>query len=285
MPVWWWYCLGVGLLLAATALYGALVVAWRFRLQRVEVRPSLWPAELDGLTILQLSDLHCRRSSRVEDWLTQLAETVETPDLVVFTGDFCDGRAGLESCGAALARFRGRLGTFAILGNHDFYGPQQSTHVAKMLDGAGARLLRDEGLAVRNEGGEFWLAGVSYVRLDRGGQYEPGMAQALADRGDRPVLLLVHSPDAIIEAAEAGVALMISGHTHAGQICFPGGLPVINGLDRFPVTRHSRGVSQRDQTTLVVSPGLGATQPAIRLNCEPAALWITVRATGPDSGS
>ncbi len=266
------------LVLVVLTLYGALVEAWRFQLTRVELRLERWPAALDGLTILHLSDLHCRRGQRVEQHLAGLYARLPEPDLVVFTGDFCEGDRPIARCAAALAPLRGRLGTFAVLGNNDCHAAAHTAALAQALDSAGIELLRDEARRLTDRDASFALGGLDWVTLRRHDKsYRLPVEPTFADCGDLPRILLAHSPDAMPEAVEAGVDLLLCGHTHGGQICLPGGRALHNNLYRFGPPAYTRGLYREGRTTLLVSAGLGMTWPCVRLWCPPEALQITLR--------
>ncbi|MBI5834468.1 MAG: metallophosphoesterase [Armatimonadetes bacterium] len=258
--------------------YGALVEAWRFDLNRVEVRPVGWPAALDGLTILHLSDLHCRRGQRVERHLAGLTGQVGQPDLVAYTGDFCEGARAITSCAAALAPLRGRLGSFAVLGNNDCHAAAHTAALCAALGAAGVEVLCDEARVFTRDGASFALGGLAWVALRRRDTaYRLPVEETFAGLADMPRILLAHSPDAMPEAVEAGVDLLLAGHTHGGQICLPGGRALHNNLYRFGPPTYTRGLYREGRTTLLVSAGLGMTRPCVRLWCRPEALLITLR--------
>ncbi|MCC7493712.1 MAG: metallophosphoesterase [Fimbriimonadaceae bacterium] len=264
---------------AGLAGYGAWVEPRRIEVTRHLLRPPRWPVGLDGLSILHLSDLHTRGRGPVEAYLARLADALPVPDLVVATGDFAEGPDRIAPCCAALAAVPARYGRYAVLGNND-YAPQ--AHHLRLLDGltaAGYRVLLDQHDSLELPGGRLRIGGLHYyfVRFTaRRFRYPVGELFGTADGAAR--LLLSHSPDALPEAAAAGVDLMLSGHTHGGQICLPGGRPVHSNLYRRVGRSYLQGEWHRESTLLYVSRGLGMSDPRLRLWCRPEVAWLTIGA-------
>lgn len=251
---------------------------YRFDLTRLELRPRGWPAALDGFTILHLSDLHTRQTGPVEAFVKQLGRQVGQPDLLVVTGDFAESVAAVGPCLEALGEVTARYGRFAVLGNNDLAPRALREALATQLPAAGLRVLRDESVRIDTGHGAFWLGGILYYFVRRTIQtfvFPVARAFEGALPGE-PRILLAHSPDAIVEAAEEGVCLMLSGHTHGGQICLPGGIPVHSNLYRFRF-RYLRGLHRRGATLLYVNRGLGLSPPQIRVWCRPEAAYLTLR--------
>ncbi|HAH08199.1 MAG TPA: hypothetical protein DCM05_17015 [Elusimicrobia bacterium] len=223
---------------------------------RLEVVLPNLPRELDGFKIAQISDLHLgttvppRRLPALVEQVNALA-----PDLLVLTGDLVDpssvDEGAIERAGAG---FRARLGVLAVLGNHEFYhGLSKSLECFK---GCGARLLRGE--IVELPGG-LQVAGVDDLMAARIPRAE---VDALLSRLDpsKPSLFLSHQPLMFDLAAEKKVGLMLSGHTHRGQI-FPFGFFV-----RLQY-RYLYGLYRRGASALYVSQGTGQWGPPMR--------WLT----------
>src|SRR6185369_5140350 len=129
---------------------------------------------------------------------------------------------------SVLADLRGRDGVFACLGNHDYY--EEDTLCARLAE-RGVRVLRNEGLSIEREGARLWIAGVEDVW--RG---EVDIPAALDGRIEEDVsVLLAHNPALFPRAAEHGITLTLSGHTHAGQV----GLPFVDGGLARLTTRYA----------------------------------------------
>jgi predicted MPP superfamily phosphohydrolase len=227
-------------------------------------RPRL-PVPLDGLRILHLTDLHLTPAyaDRFFEAMLEQAEGFEA-DLVAFTGDLIDDGAMLDRVAPLLSRFRGRLGQFAVLGNHDY----------RTAPAGSAEALRSAGYTIV-EGG-WTVVEADGARLAVGGTSAPW--GPLPDPADTPEadlrILLSHAPDTLGWAARRGVDLMLSGHTHGGQYRLPVVGPVI--LPSRYGRRFDCGFFQLGPTLLYVSRGIGAQHP-IRVNCAPEIARLTLR--------
>jgi predicted MPP superfamily phosphohydrolase len=241
--------------------------------QTVEVTLDGLPLELDGFTILQLSDLHVGPTIRRERVQALVAQTnALLPDLIALTGDFVDGSvASLRDQVAPLADLKAKHGTYFVTGNHETYsGANQWLDEFRRL---GLHTLRNERAWIGNRDAGFDLAGVddpsSFQTEGRGADV------ALTLRGHDPrnaVVLLSHQPTVIDQAVQHGVGLMLSGHTHGGQI-WPFGFLV--GLQQ----PYMQGLHRRGNTWLYVSRGVGYWGPPMRLGAPPEVTRIVLRAS------
>jgi predicted MPP superfamily phosphohydrolase len=246
--------------------------------------PGLPPA-LDGLRIVHLSDLHLGPYLDV----AELAEHVRRvnalePDLVCLTGDLVD-RA--ETCALAfptLAGLRARHGVLVTLGNHDVYaGAERVAAALRRL--TPFTVLRDARVDLDVRGTTLTILGIDDLGRDwaRGVQEHPalpGLARPIPP--GRPVLLLSHRPDCFAQAARLGVSLMLSGHTHGGQLALPS-LPGrrARNLAEF-ITAFDRGLYLDGGATLYVNRGLGFTGQKIRLFTPREIACIELCASSPD---
>lgn len=224
--------------------------------ERLEVPLANLPAELDGLRLVQLSDLHLGTLLN-HSWLEARLRQVEAlrPDLVVITGDLVDGNARhVEELVPQLQRLRAPFGVLAVTGNHEFYaGLERSVEV---LRSAGYRVLRDEHLEVAPG---LVVAGVDDLTARRQfGLPHRALERALHGRPAGACILLSHTPWLVNEAHQLGVQLMLSGHTHAGQIWPFGYLVRLS----YP---YLAGPFQVGGMTLYVSRGTGSWGPRMRL--------------------
>jgi predicted MPP superfamily phosphohydrolase len=256
--------LGAGLLPFAVALYGAVVGQRFVRRPEVAVRVPGLPADLHGLRVVHLSDIHMGpliSGARVRR-LARAAARLR-PDIVVVTGDIVNALpSDAPVVAAALASIPAPLGVWACLGNHDRF--IDGDLVARHLRDAGVRVLQNEGeLVSRTVGGApFWICGVddawrALADLDRALHGKPPEA---------PALLLAHDPALFPEAAGKGVALTFSGHTHGGQIAVP--FLRQTGAARI-FTPFVAGLYRLGDATLFVSRGCGTVVPPIRLGAPP----------------
>ena len=263
------------LLSLAIATYGVFVRRRWVRLRRVEVPIADLPASLDGYRIAHLSDLHIGSTVPAADAMRWVARAnALDADLVAVTGDLVStGSSFHGEVVAVLGALRGRDGVFACLGNHDYY--EEDALCARLLE-RGVRVLRNEGLAIDRAGARLWLAGVE--DLWRG---VVDLAAALAGRAAASpdperacvTVLLAHNPAMFPDAAERGVELTLSGHTHAGQV----GIPFVEGGLARLTTKYAGGLFREGASSLFVHAGLGTTGPAIRIGAAPEIVEIVLR--------
>ncbi|MDD5627929.1 MAG: metallophosphoesterase [Elusimicrobia bacterium] len=236
------------------------------RLREVEVRLPNLPGELDGSTVVQLSDLHLGVTVPLGKFARIVSQvSALDPDLVVLTGDILDAglndEAGFAAIGSGL---RARLGVFAVLGNHEFYHGIETS--AKAFRSMGARLLRNE--VVELPGG-LQVAAVDDIRTAGISASELASLLAKLDPA-KPSLLLSHQPLLFDAAARAGAGLMLSGHTHQGQI-FPFGFIVRLFYPRF------HGLYRNGASSLYVTSGTGQWGPPMRLFTRAEIVRFTLR--------
>jgi hypothetical protein len=201
--------------------------ALAIRLVELEIGFPDLPAAFDGYRILQLTDTHL---DELPDLAPRAAELVRgaPADLLALTGDYRGktkgpyGRA-LELLAPVVEAAQASDGRLALLGNHD------SAEMAAALEGLGLRVMLNESVTLRRGGEALIFTGVDDVHCF----YTDQARWALRDAPPGFHIALVHSPELADVAAEAGCRLYLCGHTHGGQICLPGGRPVITHLDRF----------------------------------------------------
>ena len=230
------------------------------------------PTALAGTTIVQLTDLHigATKSRNFASDIVRRSNAL-SPDVVAITGDLVEGRfgSGREDT-LPLAALRARQGVFMVTGNHEYYSGLREW--LPELQRLGIRVLRNEHVVIDGDRGGGWeLAGIEDWN---GGSVEPDggpdLARALAGHDPtRPLVLLSHQPRAIYSAAQAGVALMLSGHTHGGQI-WP-----FKYLVRLQQP-FLEGLHKVGQTQLYVSPGTGYWGPPMRLGTRGEITRITL---------
>ena len=236
-------------------------------LSEATIRLAGLPPAFRGLRLLLVTDVHAGPFLAPH----VLAATFERllsvePDLILVGGDLVSARyRELPDNARAFRLLRAPLGVYAVLGNHDHYTGRIDDLASAIAD-CGIGVLHNRCVAIERAGERLWIAGVDDALLGR-----PDLDRAL--EGSRPpVILLSHNPDLLFEAARRGVALMLSGHTHAGQIRIPG-LPVLYRQSRY---RLDEGRYRHDGTELVVSRGLGAVALPLRVACPPEAVLLTL---------
>lgn len=234
-----------------------------------EVRMPGLPVERDGMVLVHLSDLHLGTLIG-HRWLSNLVTRVNAlkPDAILMVGDTIDGNAQrVVPLVAELSKLRAPLGIFAVTGNHEFYAGLDAS--LAVLRSAGFRVLRGEYVEVAPG---VVIAGVDDVTVRmRPGVPDNQLTNALTGRPPAATILMSHTPWNMREAAELGANLMVSGHTHNGQI-WPFTYLV---KARYP---HVAGQYQIDGMSLVVGIGAGTWGPRMRLWRPGEIVRITLRA-------
>ena len=227
-----------------------------------------WPRSAAGLRVGQLSDLHCQSLAAVARTAraTRLL-LAQKPDVVFLTGDYVSSQHGIgwaTACANALAPLaRARRGAFAVLGNHDWAGPER---VTRELTRVGFTVLRNRSARLPGTP-DVWVVGMDSRSLNA---QDPIRASAGVPDG-AVKLLLMHEPD-YADEAPLGFALQLSGHSHAGQIRIPG-LPL-----RCPKygRKYPEGLQQTTRYPVYTTRGVGMMGPQMRLCCPPEVTVLTV---------
>jgi uncharacterized protein len=255
--------------LKLTGLHGRA----RRNADRVEVRRNLvtsarLPAAFDGFTILQLSDLHADISQGAMRHLMDIVRYIAC-DICVLTGDYRGKTFGPFEQSLALikdvcARIKRPL--YGILGNHD------SIRMTPALEAMGIRMLFNEQEPITRDSATIHLAGIDdahFYRIDD----IPRSAAAIPR--DAFSVLLAHTPESYRAAAAAGFDLMLSGHTHGGQLCLPGGVAI--KLEARLPRRMGRGAWRFGELAGYTSTGAGTSLAPVRLNCPAEITLHTLR--------
>ena len=227
------------------------------------------PRALDGLRIVQLSDIHHSPFTGSE----QIKHAIETanslePDVVALTGDYVSHeREYAAPCAEMLGRLRARYGVYAVLGNHDHWTDAEL--ITDLFRLAGIRMLINEGMRFEQKGAAFWLAGVDDTMV---GLEDLSLALA-GSRHDEMKLLLAHNPVILRRAARAGVDLVLSGHTHGGQVA----LRSERSASGRPRRRLLKGLGRQGETQIYVTRGLGTVVLPIRYGCPPEVSLLELR--------
>jgi predicted MPP superfamily phosphohydrolase len=243
-------------------------------------------ARLDGLRIAQISDVHLGPYMEPERIARYVARVNALgADVVVITGDITDGLTHAPETFPELAKLRAPLGVFAILGNHDFYtGPDEVT--AALGHYTSFRVLRDEATYVERDGARLYVIGLD----DRGMDWARGVLHC--DELDElhaalppaaPTLLLTHRPDIFGHAVRLGIALVLAGHTHGGQLAVPLRRGQAATLAHF-MTRFPRGTYREGASVLHVNLGLGVTGQPVRI-ASPREITVVRLRTAPPRGA
>jgi uncharacterized protein len=173
----------------------------------------------------------------------------------------------VQPCAEMLGRLRARCGVYAVLGNHDNW--VDAALVTDLFSAEGIRVLKNEGLRFEDRGASFWLAGVDDTMV---GLEDLPLALA-GSRADELKMLLAHNPVILRRAARAGVDLVLSGHTHGGQVTWRNERSASGRVRR----RILRGLARRGETQIYVTRGLGTVVLPVRYGCPPEVTLLTLR--------
>lgn len=254
---------------AALAAWALLVEPRRLVIRRETIEIEGWPAPM---TVALVSDLHAGAPQVQDARVRRVAARAAAlqPDLFALLGDFVDPLHHLSTrvpphvVAARLRRLSAPLGVFAVLGNHDWIG--EGDFVPRALRAAGIRVLEDEALELRPG---LWLAGLGDVRT-RGADVERALSSVPEDAA---VVVLSHDPDAFHDLPARRIALMLSGHTHGGQV----NLPWLRRRVAPTEYGYLAGEHRRGRAALFVTSGVGTSGWPVRFLRPPELVLLSVR--------
>jgi uncharacterized protein len=292
-----------------SVVYGFAAERLDYRVRRVEIPTANLPPALDGMTIVQLSDIHLSGSmSRTDVRRAVDMANALGADLAVITGDFITGAADpLADCIDEIRHLRAPLGIFGCNGNHEIYAGAEDA-AQELFAQAGMKLLRHENVQLAFRGAHFNLLGVDYQRERAHSGQRVEMLPDLAPlvRRDMPNILLSHNPNTFNRAAELGIELSLAGHTHGGQVQVeildhrfsparfitdyiagayfrPLSMPATNlralKVANYSLRSQSASSSHAEPplSVLYVNRGLGTVGAAVRLGVPPEITLLTLR--------
>ena len=255
---------GVGLA-AGPIAYGAAYERHRLSLIETDVPVSGFPPALDGLRVGLITDIHHSQTVGAEDVNRAVALLRSArPDMVVLGGDYVTygNRAYVEPVAELLAPLADApFGSFAVLGNHD-----DDRDMPTALVRHGFAVLKDQHTRITIKDEPLDVIGIRFWT-----RRTPHLTQVLKGVGANTILL-AHDPRRLTQAAELNVPLVLSGHTHGGQVVLPG-LGAVAKKD-FPVLA---GFTRQQNTSLFVSRGVGTVYVPVRVNCPPDVAVLTLR--------
>jgi len=254
---------------AAALGYGLFEAGW-FRIAESTIRVPNLPEAFDGLTVALLTDLHHGRYTSLH-YIRTVVEATNSlrPDLIALGGDYAHaGRRWLPPCFEVLSTLKARLGVFGVLGNHDHW---YDTSLTK-------EMMRKAGVAEVTNGGFWLLQGTSRLRIGGVDDYWEGVQDipsALGDAGDDDAcILLCHNPDFVETITDRRVGLVLSGHTHGGQVVLPG--PYAPYVPSRYGTKYLHGLVATPHTQVYVSRGLATVGPPLRFGARPEISLLTL---------
>lgn len=241
------------------------------RRPRYELPIAHLPASMRGMRILHLSDIHLHRT-----WMPAWTELLrwiadEPPDLICLTGDLVDRKHDHRPAMPLVKRFidglHARLGVWGVLGNHD------TDLLPLRANDLPVRWLYNESVTLHDQDAVLEISGVHGVHPSDFGTHFRGRIARTPDATPRPLrLVMSHYPVHAVSLAQAGVDLVLSGHTHGGQICLPGGVPILTH-DHMP-RRFARGAHRIGETWLITSRGCGFSKFPVRVFCPAEAVEV-----------
>ena len=234
--------------------------AEKIQLRHNDILMKTLPRQFDGFTLLHISDLHVDMNEGAMRRLMDLISDM-TYDVCVLTGDYRGKTFGpFDAALEGLARVRSHLKgpVYGVLGNHD------TIRMVPGLEELGIKMLLNECEAISRGDEKIYLAGIDDAHYYRVDNIEKA-ASEIPDNGFS--ILLSHTPEVYRQAAHAGFDLLLSGHTHGGQICLPGSIPI--SLDSVLPRYMGSGPWKYGNMVGYTSVGVGSAIVAVRINCLP----------------
>lgn len=245
-------------------------------LNRIDIKLKELPDEFDGLKILHISDLHLKGESDLTRIIKDVLDFIYA-DIGIVTGDFMDSWAGKTACSSILNNLNTRYGVYGVLGNHDHRLDVEL--LLKTLEGFGVKMLINKSDVIRIKNIPLQMIGVD------SGVYDDPFMKSKEDLNlamtnvakDDFKILLSHSPDIFEKTPEVKINLVLSGHTHGGQIRLPIIGPIYTSSKYG--SKYASGLYERNGTFMYVNRGIGSSKDSlfpfpIRLNCPPEIAMI-----------
>ncbi len=248
----------------------ALAEANSLKIDRTVISLKNLPRKLNGFRIVHLSDTHHSPFTSLDHIIRAVKVTNRLdPDLILLTGDYVSHhREFIVPVAEVLGELRSELGTFACLGNHDHW--TDADEVTRSFREAGIDVLVNSGLRVTVRDASFWLCGVDDYMVGK-----TDLRAAL--RGSFPdemKVLLAHNPILLRQAARFGIDLVLSGHTHGGQVKFREDEKRI-----LPKRRLKAGLHRRKETQIYITRGIGTVVVPFRYQCPPEISLLELQTT------
>jgi uncharacterized protein len=265
--------LGVALLTIAVFVVWAFVEPRIITVTEIEISDEDVPKDLDGLRMAHLSDIHHNHDSPVE-YLKKVVDKTNGlhPDIVFITGDYTWGSnsEGHTALFEQLKRIKSRYGIFTVFGNHDSLLRNNAVFLGKIRD-AKITVLENKAEWIKINSSRIKVGGVGDLWSGR-----QNISPTLENVTSKDfVILLSHNPDYAEEVPQDMVDLVLSGHTHGGQITFLGlyapHLPIKGGQ------KYRSGLVKKGDMNIIVSKGIGTVGPKIRFFAAPEIVLITLR--------
>lgn len=244
--------------------------AYKLKLNEFEIPFKNLPQSFDGYKILLLTDLHLSSLENIALKISQFCSGLDY-DLCILGGDYCNGKGEdietvIDELPKLIRQLKTKSKVYAVLGNHDI------SEVGEFLEKIGVNVLLNENCKIERSDDSITLVGLDDCHYYKADDFD------LAEEGINPVefkILICHSPENYAAAAKRGYDLYFAGHTHGGQICLPGSVPVVTNAT---VPRHLiKGIWKHQKMTGYTSTGAGSAQTPLRFFCQPEVCLITLR--------
>ena len=253
------------------ATYPVLFERYGLKINEYDIPIPGLPPEFEGYKILHFTDLHYGflNPRLIVKSIVNMANSAGA-DVIACTGDYVKKRNTKEELRVIwpeLMRLKARDGVYITLGNHDHWADH--TEVLKLLEESG-RSLRHKAVKIERNGKRIWFAGTGDLWEDK-----VGLDEALAGiPGDDCRIVLAHNPDTADINFSGRVDLMLSGHTHGGQVVLP-----LVGAPILPVKNkeYSQGLVKGKNCNVFISRGIGASSIPVRFNCAPELALLKLK--------
>lgn len=248
---------------SATSAYARLIEPYNYHVSKVDIFVRDLPERFEGFRITHITDVHHSRIVGLDE-VRRVVDLVQLtrPDLIALTGDYTTSfRRYIEPCAETLGALKAPEGVWAVLGNHDHYTDRELT--TRALERNHIPVLNNAGTTLRRGSDAIQLAGI-----DDWSWAKANWARAFHGlEPKRPTVLLSHQPSVLDVAESQQVSLILSGHTHGGQIS----LPMLGVPARFLTKdlKYAHGLFRRGETQLYVSSGTGVIGLPVRFGVRP----------------
>ncbi len=258
---------------SATAAYARLIEPYNYAVSETNIFIPNLPGRFEGFRITQITDVHHSRILGIGEVQRVVEVAQQTkPDLIALTGDYTTSyRRYIEPCAEALGALNAPEGVWAVLGNHDHYtDPELTTRALQrahipVLNNANTTIRRGPDVLQLSGIDDWSWAGTDWLRALRGLDQK------------RPTVLLSHQPIVLDLPESQKVSLILSGHTHGGQI----NLPLLGPPARFATKdlKYAHGLFRRGETQLYVSSGTGVIGLPVRLGVRPEIAVLVLKSS------
>jgi predicted MPP superfamily phosphohydrolase len=242
----------------------------KVRLKEIEFGFDDLPAEFDGFRVLFISDLHIDGMDALAAKLLEIVDSADY-DICILGGDYTFAYGWLDQVDHSnlkmiAKKLVSKSRVLGVMGNHDMYS------VAELLDGVGVEMLINENASVEIGGEKIYIAGIDDCHYY--GTDDLSLAGAGID-GSSFKIMIGHSPERLIAAEARGYSLYLAGHTHAGQVCLPGGIAIVRGAS-LP-RKFLKGKWNYKKMIGYTSYGAGASGIPVRYFCQPEVVVVTLK--------